>query len=154
MAELTVDFEHLDRERLLADWRWLTGTSKLPVLLAAIGDAFLQDHDGSVHFLDTSAGELERAAGDAVSFGTMLRDPAFVTEHFAVDVVAELRANGLLLEPGQIYSFEQPPVLGGSFETANVEAADIEVHFSITGQIHEQVRDLPAGTPVDQIRLR
>ena len=127
----------------------------MPVLLAAIGDAFLQDaEDGGIDFLDTAAGELERVAADPESFRALLGDQEFVTSHFAVDAVADLRANGLVLGPGQIYSFKQPPVLGGAFETANVEATDIEVHFSITGQIHEQVRDLPPGTPVDQIRLR
>ena len=45
LADLTVDVDHLDRDRLLDDWRWLIGSAKRLVLVSAIGDAFLQDTD-------------------------------------------------------------------------------------------------------------
>jgi Domain of unknown function (DUF1851) len=142
--DLTVNFAHLDRDTLLEDWHWLIGPAKLPVLLTAIGDAFVQDTGtGAVSMLDTAAGELVPVAADADAFRALLGDREFVMGHFAVNAVMDLRAGGLELGEGQIYSWKVPPVLGGEYAFANAEATDISVHFSLTGQIHEKV-----GTPI------
>ena len=48
LSDLTVGFDHLDRAHLLEDWRWLIGSSKQPILLSAVGDAFVHDeNDGT-----------------------------------------------------------------------------------------------------------
>jgi hypothetical protein len=146
LKDLTVDFSHVDRAALLSDWRWLTGATKLPILLTASGDAFLQDEDdGSVHVLDVAAGELSQVARSTEEFRALLGDREFVAGHFAVEMVGDLRQAGRSLASGQIYTFKTPPVLGGEYELENVEVTDIEVHFSVNGQIHEQVRALPPG---------
>jgi hypothetical protein len=46
-----------------------------------------------------------------------------------------------------------PSVLGGSFESANVEVVSAMVHFSIMGQLHEQTRHLPPGTKISQFKI-
>jgi hypothetical protein len=154
LNELTVNFDRLDRERLLDDWRWLIGSSKQPILLSAIGDAFVQDEDdGTVHLLDTAAGACQRVAADEAEFRNLLTDAQWATDHLAVEAIVDFLGNDLRLEPGQIYSWKRPPALGGEYELANAATADIEVHFSITGQLHEQLRDLPAGTPVSEVRF-
>jgi hypothetical protein len=154
MNELTVNFEHVDRERLVEDWRWLIGPTRQPILVTALGDVFLQDaHDGTVSFLDAAAGELSAIADDVDSFRQLLQDQTFVRDYFAVEAIADLRANGLAPSRGQVYSWTHPPVLGGEYEFANAEVSDIEIHFAITGQIHEQVSALPPGTPVDSIKF-
>jgi hypothetical protein len=153
LADLTVPIDHLDRPRLVEDWRWLIGPSKQPILVSAIGDAFLQDQrDGTVWLLDTAAGTCNPVAEDEASFRQLLTDPEWVTDHLAAQVVADFLSNDLRLEPGQIYSWKQPPALGGEYELANAEASDVAVHFAVTGQVHRQVRDSPPGTPVEQIR--
>ena len=35
----------------------------------------------------------------------------------------------------------------------NAGVADLEVHFSITGQLHRQIAELPEGTPIESIRI-
>ena len=47
--DLTVSFEHLDRERLIEDWKWLVGSS-LPILITSVGDAFLQNDLGEIYW--------------------------------------------------------------------------------------------------------
>ncbi|MDA0184057.1 DUF1851 domain-containing protein [Solirubrobacter phytolaccae] len=154
LNELTVGMDGLDRERLLEDWRWLIGPSKQPILLSAVGDAFVQDeHDGTVHLLDTAAGTCQPVAEDEVEFRRLVTDGRWATDHLAVDVIADFLRNGLRLASGQIYSWKQPPALGGEFEIANAGTADIGLHFSMTGQIHEQLRELPPGTPVTEVRF-
>jgi len=50
---------------------------------------------------------------------------------------------------GQLYSYKILPIIGGDYSVDNFEPMDIEVHFSFTGQIHKQIKDLPSGTKVE-----
>jgi len=153
LDDLTVNFAHLDRERLLEDWRWLIGPLKQPILLSAIGDAFVQDAaDGTVHLLETAEGTCDQVAADVDEFRAMLADRQWVMDFLAASAIADFLGNGVNLQPGQIYSWKRPPILGGGCEPANVEPTDIAVHFSILGQLHRQIRDLPPGTPITEIR--
>jgi len=155
LNDLTVNFRHLDPVTLLDDWRWLIGPRKFPILLAAIGDAFVQDaDDNSVHLLSTDTAELVQVAADPEEFRRLLGQKEFVVDTLAVQAVGELIRADIRLGPGQIYSYKRPPVLGGAFALDNIEPADIEVHFSLSGQIHEQVRDLPPGTPITGVSIR
>ncbi len=154
MNDLTVNFSHLDRDTLFEAWQWLIGPSKLPILLTAAGDAFVQDaEDATVHFLDVGAGQLHPIAGSAEELSSLLANKDFVVNHLAVQMVGAIMQAGRRLEPGQIYSFKVLPVLGGQYDLNNVEAMDIAVHFSLAGQIHEKVRNLPPGTPIDGFRI-
>lgn len=72
-----------------------------------------------------------------------------MVNRLAVQMIGALMQAGMRLEAGQIYRFKVPPVLGGQYALENVEVTDIAVHFSIAGQVHEKVRNLPPGTPID-----
>lgn len=154
LDDLTVNFNHLDREALLSEWRWLIGPRKQPILVAAIGDAYVQDpDDGSVHLLDVGGGSLEQIAASVDEFRELLGDREFVTDSFVPSTIVALRNGGKVLSPGQVYSYIQPPVLGGAYSTENLESTDVSVHFSLLGQIHRQVKDLPDGTPIESIQI-
>ena len=154
LDDLTVNFSHLKREEILSDWVWLIGKNKLPILLTASGDAFLQDtNDNSISILDVGAGEVHNVAGSFEEFKELLSDKEFVVNYLAVDMVGDLMQNNIVLNQGQIYSFKKPPILGGEYILENIEPTDIEVHFSITGQIHKKVKDLPAGTPINEVSI-
>jgi hypothetical protein len=154
LDDLTVNFRHLDRNALLADWRWLIGTEKVPILLTAIGDAFVQDTDGSIHLLDVAAGELKAVAETMDAFHALLSDKQFVSDYFAVEMIHDLKVQGRTLEPGQVFSFKIPPVLGGKYLLWNVEPADIEVHYSLAGQLHQKVSNLEPGTLIGKVTIR
>jgi hypothetical protein len=154
LDDLTANFNHLDRESLLEDWQWLLGDTKLPILISALGDAFVQDtDDGGVHLLDVGAGELTQVADNVQDFQALLGDREFVTDTLLPGLIIELRNAGKTLGPGEIYSFVNPPVLGGEYEVANLDPTLMEVHFSVFGQIYRQVADLPEGTPISEIKL-
>jgi len=154
MEDLTVGLDSTDRDSLLDDWRWLIGLDKQPILVTAMGNAFVQDPgSGVVELLDAGTGKLKQVAASFDEFKALLSDKSFVYENLLVDDVVHLRESGKLLEPGQVYGFEIPPALGGSFDAENVVPSDVSVHFSVSGQIHRKVKDLPEGTPMSQIRL-
>jgi hypothetical protein len=154
LDDLTVNFGHLKREAVLEDWHWLIGRAKQPILLTALGDAFLQEpEDNTVHFLDAGSGELSEVVDSFEEFQALLRDNEFVTNFFLPGLIVNLRKAGKTLQPGEIYSYTHPPVLGGECAVENFEPANIEVHFSITGQLCEQVANLPEGTPISEIKI-
>src|SRR5690242_8691976 len=79
LDDLTVDFRHLDRRSLLQEWEWLIGSTKLPILLTASGDAFVQDvEDGSVYVLDTGDSSIHQVASSAEKFQSLLGKRDFV----------------------------------------------------------------------------
>jgi hypothetical protein len=154
LDDLTVNFRHLDRNELLADWRWLIGTEKVPILLTAIGDAFVQDStDGSIHLLDVAAGQLKAVAETMDAFHALLSDKQFVSDYFAVEMIHDLKVQGRTLKPGQVFSLKIPLVLGGKCALWNVEPADIEVHYSLAGQIHQKVSNLEPGRLIGKITI-
>lgn len=153
--ELTINFSHLKPKELLTDWEWLIGIGYQPVLVTAFGDAFIQRQDSSdVSFLNTQDAELSIVAESIEQFKELLNSEDFVAKYFFAQPVVDLYAAGIRLTKGKIYSFKVPLVLGGEFGLNNIELADIEVHFSITGQIQEQVRNLPEGTLISDIKLK
>jgi len=154
LNDLTVNFAGIDGAELVQDWQWLVGERRLPVLLTALGDAFLQDvSDGSVHLLATGAGTTEQVAATSKEFAALLNDKEFVVENFAPEIVVELRALGLTLAPGQLYGYKIPPVLGGEYSTSNLEPTDIRIHFSLLGQTHRQLQGVPEGTAITSVKF-
>lgn len=140
LNDLTVNFSHLDRDSLLSDWEWLLNGEYSPILLAASGDAFVQNvSNGQVWWLDTGGSEFTQVAESPEEFSRLLSNKEFVVEHFAVQMVGDLLQTGKTLSSGQIYSLSKPWLLGGQYELSNIEPTDIEVHFSLTGQVAQQV---------------
>ena len=152
LDDLTVSFSHLDRKALLRDWRWLIGSKKLPVLVTALGNAFVLDtEDGTVHLLDAGPATLQQVSACTDEFRKRLRDKDFVVEHFAPIIVVRMRERGLPLQAGQLYGFRKAPPLGGEYSADNLEPTDIDVHFALLGQIQQRARKIPEG--VDEIEI-
>lgn len=150
MSDLTVNYSHLDRDTLLEDWSWLIGPTKLPILVTAAGDVFVQDvDDNTVHFLDAGAGQTHQVASDPEELRSLLADKEFVISHLSVQMVGVLVQGGIKLGPGQVYSFKVPPFLGGQYTLDNMEVSEMAVHFAITGQVCRRMRDVPLGTPIE-----
>ena len=154
LDDLTVSFEHLDRETLLADWEWLIGPHRLPILITAVGDAFVQDtRDGTVHWLDTVFAELEQVAASDDELRALLGDREFVADRLGVQMFAALRAAGMELGPDQVFSLQVPPALGGEPTVENVGIVSLRVHFSLSGQLHRQLAELPEGAEITGFRI-
>jgi len=152
--ELTVDFQKHGADDLLQDWRWLLGDSMRLLLVSAIGDMFLADSTGQVFWLDTGAGQLQKIAAGIDQFQQLRQQRENVDQWFIPQLVVDLITNGIRLGPGQCYSYKKPPILGGEIELSNFEPTDLSVHFSILGQIHRQVKDLPPGTKIKDIKIK
>ncbi|MFH5972291.1 T6SS immunity protein Tdi1 domain-containing protein, partial [Clostridium perfringens] len=56
---------------------------------------------------------------------------------------------GKTLKENEVYSYKKLPVIGGAYSIDNIDPTDMSVHFAFSGQICEQIKDLPDGTKVN-----
>ena len=154
LDDLTVKNNQSHSYSLTEDWLWLVGKDKRPILISAIGDLFLEDESKKIYWLDTGAGNLELIADNIQDFQEKLQNNELANEWLLINLVINLKESGKILDEGQIYTYKILPVLGGEYTVDNFEPTDIEVHFSVTGQLHRQIKDLPPGTKINNIKFK
>lgn len=146
--------EGTDTTRLLDDWDWLLEGPHRIVLVTRMGDAFLQDPEGRVIFLDTLEGRAKPAAPSLDAFNQRLAAGQIDPDWFSPDLLAIVQGRGDRLRSGQCFSYKVPPALGGSLDSSNVGIIDVVVHFSISGQLHRQIKDLKPGTRIGGVEFQ
>jgi hypothetical protein len=149
LPDLTINFQDLDLEDIFSSWQWLLAGQKSLAILSKMGDMFLIGEDNRVNWLQTGVGTIDKVADSLEDFVQMLADEANVDNWFLPSLVEELIRVGKLLKNHEVYSFINPPILGGDYSVDNFMPVDISVHFAFAGQICEQVRNLPDGTKVN-----
>jgi hypothetical protein len=151
-VNLTKTFDRAAYKGGLESWSWLDLAGKTPVFTSLFGDVVLESGDG-YWFLDTIEGKLTRPWSNRDDVRTAFADPE-VREQYLLEGLAMAAAqHGIALAREQIYDFSTPPVLGGELAVENLRPVDFQVALNIAGQIHEQVRDLPPGAPIGQIKI-
>jgi hypothetical protein len=144
----------VDADELLEDWRWLIGPELRLWRVTKAGGALLQDpSDGSIHFLDSLSGTVERIAGNERAFEVAVASPANADRWLIPGLVDSRAASGIRPAENQCLSSKHPPMLGGGLDPDNFETCSESVHFSITGQIHQQIKDLPPGARIGRIEI-
>lgn len=91
-----------------------------------------ESRDHCQHVLDTAEGQ------DEFLLGGLAEAAHRAGKHFA---------------ECEVYTFTPPPILGGPFDVANITCIDFVVAVNLTGQLLDQVRNLPPGAKISQIRL-
>jgi Domain of unknown function (DUF1851) len=79
-----------------------------------------------------------------------LRQPA-LAESFFVGW-AQANPEMLPLDVNQCVGYKVPLFLGGKDTLENLEVIDLEVYWTISGQLHAGARVLPPGTSIGQVR--
>jgi hypothetical protein len=151
--ELTKTFTPAVYAQALESWTWLDLDGKTPVFSSLFGDVFLQASTGEWWYLDTLAGTIDQAWANRDDMMKVLATE-IGEDHFLMGGLARAaRDKGLLLTENQVYDFMPPPILGGDLVAENIIAQDVVLTVNIAGQIHDQVRHLPPGTPITKIEL-
>jgi hypothetical protein len=147
--ELVRRFSQEAYQSALEDWAWLDPVSRLtPSFTNPFGDVFLESDEGAVWFLDSRNGTVERLWPDVAALQAELVE-SYAHDRFFMAVLAQSAHEvGLVPGPTDVLGFKTAPVLGGALALDNLEIADFEVTLSIAGQIHDQLRDVPPGTPI------
>ena len=152
-SHLTIKTDSQLFDLLLSDWRWLVPPNFTPAVMTAFGDLFLHDHSGRIHFLDLMSGEFKQVAESQEEFDYLCEDGELRRSWFVGFLLPEVRKLRGDLTAGQCYSCKIPLSLGGQLEPTNFERTDLQVHYSILGQLHRQTRLLPPGTKIDTIKV-
>jgi hypothetical protein len=137
--------DHLDVERLLAQWRWLCPNPVVLVARDAFGDLFLRDSSGEIYRLDVAIGKLLKVADSEVQFKELVISKR--KEWFAENDEIAAAEKGLKPNKNQCIGFAVPLVLKTSSTDHNPYIADLYDHVSF-GDINRQIASLTEGAEV------
>ena len=139
--------DHLDLDRLLAEWRWLCPNPMSLVARNAFGDLFLRDQAGQIHRLDVAIGKLLKVADSEAQFKELATSKR--EEWFAESDEVSAAAKGLRPNLTQCIGFSVPLVFRGSPTGPNKPyVADLYEHIAFLGDINQQIAKLPDGAEV------
>ena len=146
---LTKDLTKIDISDILSCWRWKVYEMKAVITVSVLGDIFLIGNNSKIYWLQTDTGELIQIAESFEQYQDFLNVDENIENWFAQVLLEKLIAQGKILMGNQVYSYLIMPVLGGAYSVENITPTDISVHFAFSGQICEQIKDLPDGTKVN-----
>jgi hypothetical protein len=146
--QLTKNMTKIDLTDILECWRWRIADMKAVVTVTALGDIFLLGHDDAIYWLQTDTGDLTKVANNMEQYLELLNNEETYDNWFLPLLVEKLLAADKKLNEDEVYSYKKLPVIGGEYSVDNIEPTNISVHFAYTGQICEQIKDLPDGTKV------
>jgi hypothetical protein len=149
LEQLTKDIKNVDIEEILSCWQWRVSDMKAVVTISCIGDIFLLGYDDNIYWLQTDSGDLTKIANSLEEYQIMLRDEENIDNWLLPLLVEKLVAAGKTLKQYEVYSYKILPVIGGEYSIDNIDPKDMSVHFAYSGQICEQIKDLPDGTKVN-----
>jgi len=132
----------------LASWRWRVDCESKVLALSLSGDIFFADQLGVVHWLDTGAGTIEYVAKDQGEFHRALANSGRWAELLLQPVVESFLQCFGPIPPGKCLGYKVLPVFGGGYSGENRVLYTASEHFAVTGHIHEQIKNLPDGSPV------
>ncbi|PHS05255.1 MAG: hypothetical protein COA78_15430 [Blastopirellula sp.] len=150
--ELIKKFTNEQYLSALSSWDWLPLSGKSPFLANAFGDLFLEAKDG-IYFLDKVDGTLEKISINKPELQKLLNTADGQERFLWLTVVKAVDSTGLIPGINEVYDFIINPVLGGEIDLPNINTTDFEVATNIAGQIHSQIKDLPEGTPINNITI-
>jgi hypothetical protein len=134
-------------------WKWLPLKGLTAIAVSAFGEVFFRDAAGGIHQIDTIEGTLAKVADTLPAFTAILQETEARDRLLLAGLVAGARESGLLLAVGECYVFRLPPVLGGEMRVETMTKLSFVVKLDLAGQLHEQVRALPPGTPINGIQI-
>ncbi|MBE7170311.1 MAG: DUF1851 domain-containing protein [Williamsia sp.] len=148
LEQLTKDISNVDLEDILSCWQWQLAGMQAVITISALGDIFLLGHDSAVYWLQADAGDLTKVAESLEQYKHFLCDDEKIDNWFLPSLVEKLITAGKTLKESEVYSYKKPPVIGGEYSVDNIAPTDMSAHFACSGQICEQIKDLPDGTKV------
>ncbi len=142
-----LNFDNLDLTGLLENWTWLTGEKSI-VAITKAGDMLLKDRNNELYFLDTGLGEIKLISQNYLDFSQNHMSENVIEELLMPNLVDRLDRKYTNLKPGQVYSYNLLPILGGIYDETNMFPLEIYEHFGLTGEIQNKIKNLPDGTRI------
>jgi hypothetical protein len=91
----------------------------------------------------------EKVARNADDFAALLRDEEFRTDWEMARLVRGASQKLGPLADGRCYCFKLPTVIGGNYEPANMGTISLSELISFSGDMAEQIKDIPDGGQIE-----
>lgn len=150
-GELFYEQDRQDWDVLLEEWRWKLGDDAEVFRVTIFGDLYVREPDGSIGWLDVGGARYVDAAESATAWVEEARTHG--AEWFHWDILRELMGHGVRPPAGQVYSWINDPMLGGSRSVDNIHFISPWVQVARAGMVAEQLDGLPPGTRVAGIKF-
>jgi hypothetical protein len=118
--------------------------------VTAFADVCFEAVDG-IWFLDTLEGKVKHLCHSREDLNSILSTEEGMDTYLLAGLAERAAREGCLLGDGECYDFKVHPILGGAIDYSNIEKQSFLVALHLRGQLHDQVRNLPAGTKISKI---
>jgi len=136
----------------LESWDWLDFSGKTPFATTCFGDVFFESDEG-IYFLDSIGGSFDKVAASKAELQEILNTEDGQDHYLMAGLVELARDSGLILEEGECYDFKVSPSLSGPMDLSNMQKMSFKVSLHIAGQLMKQIKDLPPGTKISEVKL-
>ncbi|WP_208855305.1 T6SS immunity protein Tdi1 domain-containing protein [Aquipseudomonas alcaligenes] len=136
---LLIPASQYDTSVLLAEWQWLTPKTDTPLFISIFGDWVFGNPNGSLWVLSLLKGTYEQVAANSNEYNTLNKSAEWIDQTFIASWQSIAAGHGLIPEPNQCLGWKVHPLLGGSFEPANLQLFNMSVYQSLMGQLHRQL---------------
>jgi hypothetical protein len=111
LTDYLIDHSGLVWPELLDDWKWLVPASATVWLMNRFAELVLVLEDGSVAYLETSAGALRKIAAGQDEFIAKIDEGDNANEWLMIPLLDQCVTAGMTLSANQCYGFHIPPSL-------------------------------------------
>lgn len=129
-GDLVIPASEYDGDSLAEPWAWRLGDTSFVLAATAMGHMFLELGNGSVWFLDTWSGDLERVAASDEEFRVALTTQDFIREWLMPECVAALIDAGMHRAGAECFSPFVSPGLGGPLTPTNFQPFSLRLHIA------------------------
>jgi hypothetical protein len=145
-----IEASEYDTSRLLSEWHWLVPEFATPLFISAFGDWEFGHPDGSLWMLSLLDGDYRQVAQNAAEYNTLNKSVEWLEETFMAGWQVIAAGHGMQPGKNECLGWKLHPVLGGKFQSANLQIFSMTVYQSLMGQLHRQLRRPSFPTPTDE----
>jgi hypothetical protein len=148
LHDYLIDLSGHDWAEILSGWVPPLPETLTIWMVDRFGDLFAVLEDESVWALDLVTGSFTKLAKNRDQFSQRIDEGDNANLWLMIPMIDKCVALDILLEPGQCYGFKIHPLLGGSYDVANVRPWDLAKYFAFMANVYQQLIDVPDGTKV------
>lgn len=144
LRPLMIEAAQYDCPALLAEWSWLVPSSDTPLFISAFGDWVFGNPDGSLWVLSVLEGDYTQVARNSHEYNTLNKSGEWLEQTFIAGWLPIAAGHGLVPSKDQCLGWRVHPLMGGKFESSNLQLFYMTVYQSLMGQLHRQLQQAPA----------
>jgi hypothetical protein len=130
-------------------WGWTGLDAAEVVVMNAFGNVIVRATDGVYWRICPENWSCHQVARNAEEFAALFSEEEFRTDWEMSRLVEVARENLGSLNDGQCYCLKVPSVIGGDYKTTNLGTISLDKLIAFSGDMAEQIKDVPDGGQVE-----